>query len=102
MSKDKYDDQDENEETGLSFAEQAELEDLIVKAAFNNSFNVITKRKTFDEILSNKSAKAGSTLMAHDPEKDMPTESLENMMAYFVDEEEYEKCAEIRDLINKK
>ena len=43
MSEESYED---FEETGLSMSQQLELEDLIVKTAFNNSFDVLTKRKT--------------------------------------------------------
>lgn len=99
MSDEHYENQ---EESDLTLTQQIELEDLIVKAAFNNSFNVITKRKTFDQILEGKTLNGISAVMAHNPDEEMPTESLENMMTYFVETEEYEKCAEIRDLINKK
>ncbi len=99
MSDEHYENQ---EESDLTLTQQIELEDLIVKAAFNNSFNVITKRKTFDQILEGKTLNGISAVMAHNPDEEMPTKSLENMMTYFVETEEYEKCAEIRDLINKK
>ncbi len=99
MSEENYENQ---EETELTLTQQLELENLIVKAAFNNSFNVITKRKTFDEILEGKTLNGISAIMVHNPDEEIPTKSLENMMTYFVETEEYEKCAEIRDLINKK
>ena len=40
-----------------------------------------------------------SAVMAHQPEEEPSMETLENMMAYFVETEEYEKCAKIRDII---
>ncbi len=99
MAEDNYEDQ---EESGLTLAQKLELEDLIVQTAFNNSFNVITKRKTFEEILNGKKINGASAIMAHNPDEEMPIESLENMMAYFVETEDYEKCAEIRDIITMK
>ena len=39
--------------------------------------------------------------MAHNPDEDIPLESLENMMAYFVESEEYEKCAEIKNIMDE-
>ena len=93
------DDYNEEEESGLTLSERMALEDIIVKVAFNNSFNVITKRKTFEEIVNGKNEDSSSAIMAHDPEEGMSTESLENMITYFLQTEEYEKCAEIRDII---
>jgi hypothetical protein len=101
MSEHRDNDFNENEEeyNGLTLQQKLILEDLIVETAFNNSFMLITKRKTFEEILDMKAVDGNSAVMAHTPEEEMPIESLENMMAYFVETEEYEKCAEIRDII---
>ena len=35
-------------------------------------------------------------ITAHNPEDDVDDETLENMIYYFEDLEEYEKCAEIK------
>ena len=40
--------------------------------------------------------------MAHDPHEEMCKEIYEDMIDYFLKEEEYEKCAELRDLMNNK
>lgn len=93
---------EEEEDSGLTLSQKLELEELIVETAFNNSFKLVTGRTTFQEILDGKTVKGTSALMAHNPDEEIPIESLENMMYYFVDTEEYEKCAEIRDIINKR
>lgn len=102
MSEDNYDDHEEREESDLSLTQQLELEDLMVKTAFNNSFNVITNRTTFNKILDGKTISGASAVMAHNPDEDMPIESLENMIMFFSESEEYEKCAEIKDIIDMK
>ena len=84
---------------GLTLQQKLELEDLIVETAFNNSFLVITGRKKFEDLLDMKTVDGSSAVMAHTPDEEMSLDTLENMMAYFVDTEEYEKCAEIRDII---
>ena len=84
---------------GLTLQQKLALEDLIVETAFNNSFLVITGRKKFEDLLDMKTVDGSSAVMAHTPDEEMPLDTLENMMAYFVDTEEYEKCAEIRDII---
>ena len=59
----------------------------------------VIKRKTFEEIVNGKNEDSSSAIMAHDPEEKMSIQSLENMITYFLQTEEYEKCAEIRDII---
>ena len=39
--------------------------------------------------------------MAYDPDNGPKLEELENMIAYFVEEEDYEKCAALRDIMFK-
>ncbi len=39
--------------------------------------------------------------MAYDPDKGPKVEEFENMIAYFVEEEDYEKCAQLRDIMFK-
>jgi|TARA_R100000084_G_C4638663_1_gene142533 hypothetical protein len=104
MFEDNYDDHEEDLDLGLTLSEKIALENLIIKTAFNNSFNVITKRRSFHDIIIGKDKDKVSTtaLMAHDPYEDMCKEIYEDMIDYFLKEEEYEKCAELRDLMNKK
>ena len=90
---------EEEDYTGLSYGQKLQLEELIIDTAFRNSFKIITKEKKFEDLLDEKREDGMSALMAHQPEEDPSIETLENMMAYFVDTEEYEKCAKIRDII---
>jgi hypothetical protein len=98
FNRDDFEGSDE-EYNGLTYSQKLELEDLIVDTAFRNSFMVITKQKKFEDILNAKTKNGMSALMAHQPEEDPSIETLENMMGYFVEQEEYEKCAKIRDII---
>ena len=81
----------------LNETEKYNAEQMLLSRAFQNSFLLITKKKTFDEMLINGSDEGA--ILAHDPTCGITKYELENMMAYFVEEEEYEKCATIRDLI---
>jgi hypothetical protein len=74
--------------------QQREAEQLIMDKAFRNSFLIVSKKKSFDEVMKSKNG----ALLAHDPEAGITDYEVENMMQHFVDEEEYEKCATIRDL----
>ena len=85
----------------LSLQQKLELEDLIVDTAFRNSFSIITGRKTLKEILDAKTKdNKMHSICAHKPGEKMDIETIENMLIYFEENEEYEKCAEIRDIIN--
>tara|TARA_R110002012_G_scaffold126861_1_gene279012 strand:+ start:810 stop:1148 length:339 start_codon:yes stop_codon:yes gene_type:complete len=92
----------EDENTGLTETQRLELEELIIDTAFRNSFKVITKETKFEDLLDEKREDGMSAIMAHQPEEDPSIDTLENMMAYFVETEEYEKCAKIRDIIKDK
>jgi len=81
----------------LNEYEQSILEQELLSRAFRNSYNLITERKTINDIVQS----TGGLLIAHDPSTDLKTPELSNMMDFFVETEEYEKCSEIRDLIKK-
>ena len=86
----------------LTLSPRIHVEELIIDAAFRNSFKIITGTHTLESLLDKKSEdpNAMSAICAHEPGEEPTMDTLENMMAYFVDTEEYEKCAEIRDIIN--
>tara|TARA_B110000444_G_C18823194_1_gene588844 strand:+ start:1002 stop:1391 length:390 start_codon:yes stop_codon:yes gene_type:complete len=81
----------------LSEREQYILEQELLRRAFENSFNLITKRKKMTDIVN----ESGGLILSHDPFADLLPNELTNMMDFFVEDEEYEKCAEVRDIIKK-
>ena len=87
---------------GMTLQEKIEMEEMIVDAAFRNSFSILTGRKTLDELMEDKKKDPikMQAICAHQPGEEMKIETLENMMYYFEDEEEYEKCAEIKNIID--
>tara|TARA_B100000902_G_scaffold399689_1_gene471842 strand:- start:3917 stop:4300 length:384 start_codon:yes stop_codon:yes gene_type:complete len=81
----------------LSEHQQSLLEYELLNRAFLNSFEILTKRKTMRDIVK----ESGGLLLSHDPYKDLTPKDLVNMMDYFIEIEDYEKCAEVRDLVKK-
>jgi hypothetical protein len=81
----------------LTETQQWEAEQMIMDKAFRNSYLIVTKKKTFDQVMESKNG----ALLAHDPHSGITDYELENMMQHFIDEEEYEKCATLRDLYPK-
>tara|TARA_R100000353_G_C6489556_1_gene191364 strand:- start:128 stop:457 length:330 start_codon:yes stop_codon:yes gene_type:complete len=97
---DSFDDMDGM--NGLSLSQKLHVEELIIDAAFRNSFKIIIGGKKLDDLLDKESSDVNAmhAICAHEPGEEPSLETLENMMAYFVETEEYEKCAKIRDKIN--
>ena len=64
-----------------------------------NSFGVLTNRCTIDDILDNYK---GEDAMFYGNPLDLRTEELQEMLEYFENTEEYENCAELKELIDAK
>ena len=64
-----------------------------------NSFGVLTNRCSIDDILDNYS---GVDAMFYGNPLDLRTEELQEMLEYFENTEEYEYCAELKELIDAK
>tara|TARA_R110002020_G_scaffold139985_1_gene311173 strand:- start:86 stop:379 length:294 start_codon:yes stop_codon:yes gene_type:complete len=78
------------------FVNNFELEPLDVEdiqdMANRNSYGILTGKRKLSDIVDEGMA------LAHNPDKLVVSE-IENIMEYFIETEEYEKCAELRDLI---
>jgi hypothetical protein len=61
-----------------------------------NSFNVLTEKATIEQVIS-----SGLAYFAHAPDEESVVESIEFMIFYFKDIEMYEKCAELKEYIEK-
>ena len=64
-----------------------------------NSFGVLTNRCSIDDVLENYS---GMDAMFYGNPLDLRTEELQEMLEYFENTEEYEYCAELKELIEAK
>ena len=91
-----------NDSEEMSIQEKTELEDLMVDTAFRNSFLILTGRQTLKELLNlNKEDDDKiSAICAHEPGEEVEIDTLENMLIYFEDTEEYEKCVEIKNIMD--
>jgi len=99
---DAFDDMDGALFDGLSEIERMEREDEILENAFNNSYDIITKRVTFEELLEKNHFGPdadGYTTIVHDVENGPSLNELQNIILYFQEKEEYEKCAVIHKML---
>ena len=84
----------------MDFLEDLELYEL----AMNNAFDIITKRKTLDDIYQDLEQEHIDTFpLPFDPiREDGRTEDIIDMLVeHFTSTEEYEKCAELVKIKNK-
>ena len=94
-----YDDWNDPMFEGLSEIEQIEQEEELIALAFNNSYSIITKEVTFDELLIRNEGVDMVTTVAHDVENGPTNHDLENIIIYFQEREEYEKCAVLHKML---
>ena len=78
------------------FVNNFDLEPLDVEdiqdMANRNSYDILINRRKLSDIVDEGMA------LAHNPDKLIVSE-IEKIMEYFIETEEYEKCAKLRDLI---
>ena len=88
-------------DSGLSEIEQMQLDAILLETAYENSYLVLTNQITFEDLLGKKFKHGHEAVMAFDPDNGPRLEELENMIAFYVESEEYERCARIRDVLHK-
>jgi hypothetical protein len=96
------DDKQEDALDPMTEFEKKELDRIILEEAFRNSYSLLMKELTFDEMIDEGEAnKVYTTVLTYDPEEGPSLIELETMIDYFLESEEYEKCAKIRDIMNE-
>ena len=96
-----WDDDSNEEHSGLSEIEQMQLDAVLLERAYSNAWRVLSGQTTFDMMMQSQFDKGVELIMPYDPDNGPKLEELENMIAYFVEEEDYEKCAALRDIMFK-
>jgi hypothetical protein len=81
---------------------KAELQDEILADAFDNSYRLLIKAISFDEMIEDKYRNDLDAVLAFDPELGPALSELENMIDFYIQEEDYEKCANLRDIMHIK
>lgn len=93
-----------NEEDQLTEIERMQIERLMLKVAYDNSYRVLTDKVAFEDLIEEKSDEGVSALMAYDPLKGIRKDELENIISFYVDIDEseyYLRCAELNKIMKK-
>ena len=83
----------------LTEVEEWELERKMVSLAFKNSYLILTEKTTFEKLMYRNHELGKSAVLAHDPHEGATRDELENIIEYFIEQEEYEKCSELKPLL---
>ncbi len=92
-----------NEEDPLTEVERMEIERLMLSAAYDNSYRVLTNKVEFEDLLEEKSDEGISALMAYDPLKGIQEEELKNIIEFYIELDEteyYLRCAELKKIMH--
>jgi len=97
MEQDDFDRTDE-----LSEIDKLKLEHQLLELAYENSYSILTRRITFDKLLDKNSSLGISSLLAYDPLSGVTKDEIVRMIEFYVKEEWYERCAELKKIMNRK
>jgi hypothetical protein len=85
----------------LTEMEQLQYDNILLEKAYNNSWLVLSGQVTFDELLVNEFKTGREAILSFDPESGPLDHELQNMIDYYVETEEYEKCAKLNKILEK-
>ena len=103
MYKEKLMEQDDFDKgDDLSEMDMLKMEHKLLELAYENSYSILTKKITFDSLLDKNTSLGVSSLLAYDPESGVTKDEIENMIQFYVREEWFERCAELKKIMNRK
>lgn len=76
------------------------MEDNIIEEAFNNSYDLLMNKYEFEDLLADDMKQKKATALAHDP-SNVEAQSYMDVIRFFTYTEEYEKCSELKKVMNK-
>tara|TARA_R100000773_G_C4149074_1_gene72008 strand:- start:242 stop:571 length:330 start_codon:yes stop_codon:yes gene_type:complete len=91
----------EEEDYGFKTVEEMQKEQELLENAYNNSYLMLTNKVTMDYVLDASESEYGF-VMAHNSHMGPTKIELENMILFFIETEEYEKCADLKKMLNRK
>jgi len=91
----------EEEDYGFKTVEEMQKEQELLENAYNNSYLMLTNKVTMDYVLDASESEYGF-VMAHNSHMGPTKVELENMILFFIETEEYEKCADLKKMLNRR
>ena len=82
----------------MAIADYSDIE--ILDVSMNNAYRILTKKSTFDQLFPSDDEEDGFW-MPYRNFKNPSKEEIDNVIDYFIEIEEYEKCAELTKIKEK-
>lgn len=73
-----------------------------LEKAYYSTYRIITNKVSFTDLLDEDTNKGNVTLLVHDPDKEISENTIKDVIEYYEGLEEYERCAELLEALNKK
>ena len=96
--------QEWDDDKELTDLEKIQLEEIMLAAAYENSYRVLTNKIDFADLVEEKNLIGISAIMAYDPTSGIRKEELDNMIRFYIDQDEpeyYLRCAELKKIYDE-
>ena len=83
------------EEFDFEFEPDWEWEEELTRSAFENTYNILIGGITLKQLIDKGSPKISGATLFNPRKKEKDIQMIDNMIAYYTETEEYEKCAQL-------
>ena len=84
----------------LTEMEEWELERKMLDLAYQNSYLILTKQTSFEDLMIDNHRDGKSAVLAHDPHEGATYKEVDNLIFHYEKQEDYEKCAELKKVLD--
>ena len=94
----------EEEHSGITDEQRILMEQAMLDIAYENSYAVLTKELSFEDLLTEKHKFGISTLMSYDPADGPTKKDIQDIIDYYVNidqPEYYLRCAELKKIMGE-
>ncbi len=96
-----WEDNSEQPMDALDMIKKQEEDALMLAKAYQNSYDVLTKKITFEDLMMSDFQDHNSTILAFDPDCGPKKSELENMIEFYIEDENYERCSELNKILKR-
>ncbi len=96
--------QEWDDDQELTELEKMQLEEVMLAAAYENSYRVLTNQIEFADLVEEKNLIGISAIMAYDPISGIQKQELDNMIKFYIAQDEseyYLRCAELKKIYDE-
>jgi bacterioferritin (cytochrome b1) len=72
-----------------------------IAKAYYNSYRLITNKISFEDLLKDDDINERVTFLAHNPNVEITSEIIQEVIDYFAEEEDYEICSELKQVMDR-